>query len=77
MNEDGKTNVENIRRKGHEIANALQVEGGKGIEKLFKVAADSGSVSSSVLQDAIMAVKSIVRMAMRFNFRIQSRRTKA
>ena len=42
-----------------EIVNSLAAEGGEGVDKLLQVAADSGSVSSATLMEAIKAVQSI------------------
>lgn len=62
LNEDGTLSVKNVKRKGQEITHALQSEVTEGMDKLFQAAANAGVMSSSVLQDAIMAVKNIVGM---------------
>lgn len=68
MNEDGTVNRKSVKRKGMEIVNSLAAEGGEGVDKLLQVAADSGSVSSATLMEAIKAVQSIeVAVATRAN----------
>ena len=59
MNEDGTVNRKNVKRKGIEIVNSIAAGGGEGMDKLLQVAADSGSVSSTTLMEAIKAVQSI------------------
>ena len=59
MNEDGTVNRKSVKRKGLEIINSIAAEGGEGMEKLFQVAADSGTVNAATLMDAIKAVQSI------------------
>ena len=59
MNEDGTVNKKSVKRKGKEIMNAIAAEGGEGVEKLLKVAADSSSVDATVIANALKAVQSI------------------
>ena len=59
MNEDGTVNRKNVKRKGIEIVNSIAAGGGEGMDKLLQAAADSGSVSSTTLMEAIEAVQSI------------------
>lgn len=59
LNEDGTINKKSVKRKGKEIMNAIAAEGGDGVEKLLKVAADSGSIDSNTIADALKAVQSI------------------
>ena len=59
MNEDGTVNKKSVKRKGKEIMNAIAAEGGEGVEKLLKVAADSSSVDANVIANALKAVQSI------------------
>lgn len=59
MNEDGTINKKSVKRKGKEIMNAIAAESGDGVEKLLKVAADSGSIDSNTIADALKAVQSI------------------
>ena len=59
MNEDGTVNKKSVKRKGKDIMNAIAAEGGEGVEKLLKVAADSSSVDANVIANALKAVQSI------------------
>ena len=59
MNEDGTVNKKSVKRKDKEIMNAIAAEGGEGVEKLLKVAADSSSVDANVIANALKAVQSI------------------